>query len=210
MRRRTLLGLLLAAPLAAHAQVPAAPPPPTLPPAASPIAALNAGLLSIMHAGASTPFATRMKTLQPVVEQTFDLRLILRNSVGPRWTAFDAAQQTALLAAFTDFTVASWVANFDSFDGERFEILPDVRKIGSDQVVRTRIVPGSGSPTRLDYVMRDIDNGWKAVDILLNGSISRVAVQRSDFRAQLASGDPGPLIAMLRDKVTALAAGAKS
>jgi phospholipid transport system substrate-binding protein len=58
--------------------------------------------------------------------------------------------------------------------------------------------------------MRDIDGQWKAVDILLNGSISRVAVQRSDFRALLASGNPDPLIAMLRDKVTALAAGAKS
>ena len=209
MRRRALLGLLLAAPLAAQAQLPAAPPA-ALPPAAAPIAALNAGLLAVMHAGAATPFAARMHSLQPVVEHTFDLRLILRNSVGPRWTAFAAAQQAALLAAFTDFTVASWVANFDSFDGERFDILPGVRQIGSDQVVRTRIVPGSGDPTRLDYVMRSIDNGWKAVDILLNGTISRVAVQRSDFRAQLASGDPAPLIATLNAKVAAFAAGAKS
>ena len=163
-----------------------------------------------MRAAPSTPFQTRMDTLLPVVERAFDLPQILRNSVGPRWSSFPPEQQNELLDAFSRFTVASWVANFDSFDGQRFEILPDVRMVGSDQIVHTRITPRSGDPTRLDYVMRDTDGSWKAIDILLNGSISRVAVQRSDFRSQLSGGSPAPLIAMLRDKVTALAAGAKS
>jgi phospholipid transport system substrate-binding protein len=208
MRRRALLGVLLGAPLAAPLAGRAIAAAQSA--AAAPVAALNAGLLAIMHDGATTPFAARMKSLQPIVQRTFDLSLILSNAVGLRWTEFTAGQKAQLLAAFTAFTVASWVANFDSFDGQRFDISPDVRKISADQVIRTEIVASDGDKTRLDYVMRDIDGQWKAVDILLNGSISRVAVQRSDFRALLASGNPDPLIAMLRDKVTALAAGAKS
>ena len=43
--------------------------------------------------------------------------------------------------------------------------------------------------------------------MLLNGSISRVAVQRSDFRALLGGGDAATLIASLRGKVARLAAG---
>jgi phospholipid transport system substrate-binding protein len=70
-------------------------------------------------------------------------------------------------------------------------------------------VPTSGDPTRLDYVMRQTARGWRAIDILLDGSISRVAVQRSDFRGLLKGGDPTPLIAMLRKKVTELADGQK-
>ena len=203
MKRRTLIALSLVAPFARRAWAA------NLPAPASPIAALNDGLLAVMHAGA-TPFASRMQTLQPLVERAFNLPLILRNSIGPRWTSFTPQQQAQLLDAFTNFTVASWVANFDKYDGERFEILPDLRSIGSDQVVQTRIVLRNGDPTRLDYVMRNSGNAWKAVDILLNGSISRVAVQRSDFRSQLTSSDPTPLIGMLREKVASLAAGAKT
>ncbi len=58
--------------------------------------------------------------------------------------------------------------------------------------------------------MRRYGSAWKAVDVLLDGSISRVAVQRSDFRALVGSGDAGKLIATLRTKTEALEAGRKS
>lgn len=201
-RRAALAGLLALAATPARAEA--------LPAPALPIARLNAGLLAAMHAGAATPFATRAAALRPVVEQAFDLATILRNSVGPRWRAFPAATQAELLAAFTTFTVASWTANFDSFGGERFEISPTLRQVGADQVVESRIVPAKGAPTRLDYVMRDGAAGWQAVDVLVDGAISRVATQRSDFRSLLAGGDPAPLLATLRRKAEALAAGAAS
>jgi phospholipid transport system substrate-binding protein len=68
-------------------------------------------------------------------------------------------------------------------------------------------MPASGDPVKLDYVVHRDNGEWKIIDVLLNGSISRVAVQRSDFRALLSSGDAGPLIASLRSKVARLAAG---
>jgi len=104
--------------------------------------------------------------------------------------------------------VASYVANFDSFSGETFALAPDLRHVGRDVVVQTRIIGTGGEMTRLDYVMRDINGGWHVVDILLDGSISRVAVTRSDFRSLLAEGGAPKLIASLRDKVASLKAGA--
>ncbi len=108
---------------------------------------------------------------------------------------------------FRRFTVASYVANFDSFDGEKLELLPESRNVGADQVVASQIVPASGAPTRIDYVMRRTQAGWRAVDVLLNGSISRVAVQRSDFRSLLGSGDATPLIQSLQRKIADLSGG---
>ena len=58
--------------------------------------------------------------------------------------------------------------------------------------------------------MRDGSGAWRAVDVLLEGSISRVAVQRSDFRKILASGDADALIASLRRKIADLSDGALS
>jgi phospholipid transport system substrate-binding protein len=174
-----------------------------------PIRRLNEALLQAMHAGTAMPFAERARLIAPAVEHAFDLAQILRSSVGPRWSAMPAPQQADLLDVFTHYTVASYVANFDNFAGERFDILPDLRQVGSDQVVQTRIVPATGDATRIDYQMRDTGAGWRVVDVLLEGSISRVAVQRSDFRSLLATGDPGPLIASLRSKIAGLESGGK-
>lgn len=199
--RRTLLAGLALLPMAgARAQA-------ALPAPAQPIARLNAALLAGMQAGTATPFARRAAALRPVVEQVFDLATILRNSVGPRWADFPQPTQDALLAAFTDFTVASWTSNFDSFAGERFEVSPTLRAVGADQVVESRIIPPTGDPTRLDYQMRETPQGWRAVDVLVDGAISRVATQRSDFRGLLADGGADRLLAMLREKAAAMAAG---
>ncbi len=193
MKRRALLGFA-ALLVAAGPEGPEAP-----------IAAFNAGLLAGMKSGGAVPFATRAAALAPLVERAFDLRAILQASVGPGWNRFSAAQQADILAAFRAFTVANWVGNFDSFVGETLEILPGGRKVGNDEVIATRIVPPTGAATRLDYVMRQGPAGWQAVDILVDGAISRVAVQRSDFRTLLKDGDPAPLIANLRDRTAGLA-----
>jgi len=202
-RRMALGGLLLPClgHLAAAAAAAADPEP------AAPIAALNRGLIAGMRAGKVTPFTQRFNTLAPLVEGAFDIPGILQASVGPRWSALPPAQQAKLLDVFRRFTIASYVANFDTFGGEKLDVLPDSRSVGADQVVATQIVPSNGTPTRIDYVMRRTPAGWRAVDVLLNGSISRVAVQRSDFRSLLASGDAGPLIQSLQRKIADLSGG---
>ena len=204
MNRRALIFAVCAAPLLAsriaRADDSATP--------EAPIAALNAALLKVMHAGKKVSFAERSAMLRPVVEQVFDLPLLLRNSVGNvRWPAIPDEQKATLLDLFTQFTVASDVANFDDFSGETFTITPDTRKVENDVVVPSRIVASNGDVTKLDYVMRQTEGAWRVVDILLDGSISRVAVTRSDFRALLAPGDAGKLIDSLRTKVANLVAG---
>ena len=201
VRRRALLAAAFAPLLAPAARAAPAD-------AVAPIEALNAGLLAAMHAGTATPFAQRFNALAPVVERAFNLPAVLQASIGPRWASLPAAQQGQLLEVFRRFTVASYVSSFKEFNGERIETLPESRAIGADQVVATQIVPANGEPTRIDYVMRQAAGGWRAVDVLLNGSISRVAVQRSDFRALVGQGDASRLIANLQGKVTDLSGGA--
>lgn len=175
---------------------------------AAPIARLDAALLAAMHAGTATPFATRYASLAPAVEAAFDLPAILAASVGLGWSSIPRAQQQTLLTAFIRFTVATYAANFNSFGGERIDLLPNRRQVGAETVVATQIVPANSRPTRIDYVMRQTASGWRAVDVLLDGSISRVAVQRSDFRSILASGGAPALATTLDRKTAALSGGA--
>lgn len=174
--------------------------------ALKPIQTLYAALLDLTRQGRSVPFRQRFDTLAPVIDQVYELDTVLRVSVGPRWATMDDSTKQALSRAFRNFTVATYVANFDVYEGEKFEVLPDVRTTGSDVIVSSRIVPGKGDPTRIDYVMRD-SGGWRIVDVLFDGTISRVAVQRSDFRSLLASGDAQALITSLEHKTKDLSGG---
>jgi phospholipid transport system substrate-binding protein len=171
-----------------------------------PIQQLDHGLLEIMKDGHATPFEKRFDILAPIVDRTFNLKAILRESVGPSWPDLPADQQDMLTQAFRRYTVASYVNSFDHYHGQHFVIAPTTRSItAGEQVVNTKIVPRSGSPTALDYVMRNGPDGWQVVDVLAEGSISRVAVQRSDFRRLLTRGGPQALAESLRTKSASLA-----
>jgi len=198
--RRGLLAFALALPVMARAQ-PAAEP-------AAPIEALYAGLNKLMHEGKSVPFAVRFHELVPVIDGTFDLRDILVRSVGTHWAGLADPMREKLFAAFRTFTVVTYVANFDHYDSEQFRILPEQRSVGVEKVVATRITQQSGSVVKIDYVMRQEAGGWRVVDVLLDGSISRVAVQRSDFRALLNRGGAPALMASLQQKIADLSGGA--
>jgi phospholipid transport system substrate-binding protein len=173
----------------------------------APIDRFYAALLTIMRAGKTTPFQQRYDSLAPVIDQTFDLEKILGNSVGPRWAALPSDQQSALKEAFRRYTIAVYVSNFDSFSGQRFEVQPASTAVGEEQIVQTRIVPASGESHRLDYVMRQVRGTWKVVDVLADGSISRVAVQRSEMRSPLANGGVPALLERLQRKTAEMSGG---
>jgi len=178
-------------------------------PAVQPIQQLIDGLLRVMRAGSATPFQQRFEILGPIIDQTFDLKIILEESVGPHWVGLSPADKDMLMQAFRRYTVASYVNSFDQYDGQRFEVKPETRPVGANQqVVQTQIIPRKGQGHELDYVMsQGQDGNWRVADVLADGAVSRVAVQRSDFRRLIIRGGPQALANSLRTKTANLSSG---
>jgi phospholipid transport system substrate-binding protein len=172
-----------------------------------PVHQLIDGLLRVMKAGSATPFSQRFDMLSTVIDQTFDLVAILGASVGLAWQSIPADQQDMLVKAFRRYTVSSYVSSFDGFNGQRFLVNPETRIVGAEQVVHTQIIPVSGNKHDLDYVMREGSAGWRIVDVLADGAVSRVAVQRSDFRLLIRRGGATALSENLEAKSLSLANG---
>ncbi len=173
-----------------------------------PVEQLDGALLAAMKAGGRNTFAERYGALAPVIAQVFNLDAVLAASIGLSWATLPEAQKTGLATAFLRYTVSSYVSNFNSYNGQSFQVLPAVRAVGNGEaVVQTRLLRTDGSSVALDYVMRRGPAGWQAVDVLADGSISRVAVQRSDFRAMLMTGGVPALVAGLEHKVGNLSGG---
>ena len=173
----------------------------------APVEQLHTGLIEIMKAGKTAPFRQRYDKIAPVIGRTFDLDVIVRQVVGPRWAALPPDQQAALGDAFRRYTIASYVSNFDDYSGERFEVLPGVAAVGNDRVVKAQIVTASGQAHVLAYVMRQTGAGWRVVDVLAEGSVSRVAAQRSEIRSVLSDGGGSGLLVSLHRKTAELSGG---
>jgi phospholipid transport system substrate-binding protein len=209
--RRWLLGMLMLA--AAPIRQPALANPAfatTVPETATEtITQFNDTLLASMKAGERTGFNRRFQALAPAVDQAFDLPSVLSVSVGSSWASLLPEQQTRLLDAFRRYTVASYAANFANYTGQSFSVAPETRGLDTGRVlVKSRIISASGDATEMDYVMKQTESGWKIVDVLAAGSISRVAVQRSDFRHLLSIGGGDALLSSLERKASDLSGGA--
>jgi phospholipid transport system substrate-binding protein len=176
--------------------------------AVAPVRTLCDALIGIMKAGRGTPFRQRFAMLGPVMDQVFDLPAILQVSVGPNWFSLPSDQQSTLEVAFRRYTLANYVSNFDNYTGQRFEVQPTTKPLpNGEQLAETKIISSSGESHELDYVMRNVGGAWKVVDVLADGSISRVAVQRSDFRRLVARGGAQALIESLNQKTNDLSGG---
>jgi phospholipid transport system substrate-binding protein len=169
---------------------------------AQPVSTLYARLTEIEHSRGS--FAQRAQLLAPVVDQVFNLPVVLQNSLGLRFRTVPEGQKQQLLEQFRQFTVARYVSNFAAGGTDTFKVDPAVTPspVAGDQIVHTQII-ASGASTDINYVMRQGAAGWQVVDVLLNGNISQVAVQRADFGSSLTSGDATSLIDSLRKKTQA-------
>lgn len=177
--------------------------------ASAPVEALDNALIETMKAGRRAPFQQRYDALAPVIEQALDLPFILRISFGSGWASLSPEQQQQLVDAFRRYTIATYLDNFDSYEGQHFTIEPNPRQLQTGQkVVDTQIVSASGGSHQLAYVMHQMPDGtWKAIDVLADGAISRVAVQRSDWSSLLNRGGAPALLATLQKKTEALSQG---
>lgn len=174
----------------------------------APIEQLDAGLLQVMKAGKAAPFQQRYDVLAPLVTRAIDLDAILEGGVGSVWSSLSSADQAALKTAFQHYSIATYVANFDAFNGEKFELYPPAA--GDGPVVKVKIVPGKPEDEThvLGYVMRQTGGAWKAIDVTADSTVSQVVAQQDEIRALVKAGGPSGLYVRLQQKTAELSGGA--
>ena len=139
----------------------------------------------------------RYEKLKPVIDQTFDFPDMVRFVVGSsNWAAMPAAEQQALLAAFGRMTVANYASNFNGYSGEKFVVDPATTARGTDRLVQSRLIT-KDQTVPFGYRMRQTGGSWKILDIYLNGYISQLATQRSDFGSTLTTSGASGLVKKL-------------
>jgi phospholipid transport system substrate-binding protein len=167
---------------------------------------LHASLLEVMQSAAELGYEGRHQRLEPVLEQSYDFPFMIRIALGPTWRELDQRQRAELTELFTDMSVANYAARFNGYDGERFEILGAEPGPRDAVLVRSRIVPADNEPVELNYLLKEFEDGWRIIDVLLDARYSELARQRAEFAAVLRSGGVPDLVATLERKIAQLTA----
>ena len=164
-------------------------------------------LVATMKDGPALRFQGRFERLSPAVTAAFDLPAMTRIAAGAQWPGLSPDDQQRLVAAFSRFSIATYAANFDSFGGERFEVLREVAtpSAGGGTIVETRLTPKTGAPVQLNYLVRPGKSGLRILDVYVNGTISELATRRSEFASVLNSSGAQGLYQMLETRSRDLA-----
>jgi phospholipid transport system substrate-binding protein len=169
---------------------------------------LNETFVDVMKNAAVLGYDGRHAALEPVLTAAYDFPEMTRVSSGRYWRELSDAQRQQLIAAFKEYSLATYAARFDGFDGERFEVLGEDPAPANSVRVNNQIVQSNGQPIRIDYLLRPHGADWRIVDVYLKSSVSELAVRRSEFTSLLAKQGFDGLIAALQAKVSALKKGA--
>ena len=149
----------------------------------------------------------RYTTLAPVVNNVFDVAAMARLAVGPGWDGISPAQQQQLTLAFGRYISATYADRFNSYSGEQLQVTGD-EPYASGVIVETQIVRTGQQPVTINYMMREHNGAWQISDVYLDGTISQLATQRSEFHSILARQGVDGLISALTHKVDLLTSNA--
>lgn len=169
------------------------------------VANLQQGLLWVMKNAQSLGFQGRYEYLLPIVQKDFDVTFMGSKSVGRHWKELDVEQQSEWLGQFTEYLTSNYAGQFKSWDGESFEMLGEEPAPRDTRVVLTRlIVPGSEDVV-LNYRLRKASKGqWRIIDVYLKGTVSELALRRSDFSSILKKKGFGQLVVAMNKKIAEL------
>lgn len=204
-RQRRALALFCA--LLALVALPApAPAQPT--PAAGVVERLHATLLDAMRRADELGYAGRRELIGPVLAATFDFEFMSRLALGGEWRKLDEPQRRRWVSTFQELSLATYAARFDGFTGESFATDATEPAARDTTLVKTRLVRTDDEPVHLNYRLRQDGDGWRIIDIYLNGTVSEVALRRSEYAAVLERSGFEALVAELETKIGSYANGA--
>jgi phospholipid transport system substrate-binding protein len=156
-------------------------------------------LLDTMQHAAALGARGRYQKLEPTILHTYDVPFMAKLTIGSTWAGLTPDKKQQAARAYGRYITAVYASQFDGYSGEKLEVL-GTEKIRRGTLVKSRIVKSDGQPVTLNYVVHDNEVGWQIRDVYETGTISQLAVQRSDFTQILRTGGIDALIAALNKK----------
>ena len=164
------------------------------------------GLLGVMKEAKGLSVQQRYDRLEPLIEETFHLNVMVGFATGTFWRSSSMAQRGRLVRAFKRMNISTLATLFDGYSGEVFEIVEEKPGPKDLWIVETRLVSTDGSSVDIAYIAQKRKGLWRLVDVVVDAGISELRVRRSEYNHVLKKDGVEGLIAVLNRKADELTA----
>jgi phospholipid transport system substrate-binding protein len=168
---------------------------------------LDASLLDVLRQAETLGYKGRLDRLTPALEAAYDLDFMAEKCLGQRWKDLSDQNRAQWLHTFKMLTLANYAARFDHFSGQTFTRLGEEPGANGTVLVRTRVTNPGEEDVELTYRLRETDRGWKIIDVYLKGTVSELALRRSEYSSVLERDGFAALVSSVDAKIADLAAG---
>ena len=169
---------------------------------------LHTELLGVLKEAQALGYQGRYDRISPAIDTAFDLPFMAEKTVGRYWKDLGAEGRTQWIRAFGDLTKANYAARFDHYANQRFEMLGEEAGAYDTVMVRSQVIDPGAENVELTYRLKENGAGWKIVDVYLKGTVSELALRRSEYTAVVGREGFPALLTQVNGKVAALAEGA--
>lgn len=166
---------------------------------------LHANLLEVMQNAEALGYQGRHDQLAPVLPRLFDLPFMAEKSIGRHWKTASEEERRLLVETFTRYMIANYAGRFSGYEGQSFETLAVEPSARGTLLVRTRLIDPTGDDVDLDYRLRKSDGQWRIIDIYLDGTVSELALRRSEYSSLIKREGFEALLAALYERIETLA-----
>jgi len=166
---------------------------------------LQDGLVNILHNSPDSASGGRSTALGNLLSETFDINTMGAIAVGlETYRAWSPEQRQRFLEAFARFMVASHANRLEGTADKSFEIEGSEDAQSNRKIVHARYVRAGHDPVSVDYLVQMTKNGWRILDVYLDGTVSLLALHRSEFTSVLRNEGFDGFIAAMNAKADEL------
>lgn len=171
---------------------------------AEPVEKVDAALLEAMKRADELGFQGRYELLAPVLEEAFDFSYMAQISVGQHWQKLTQVQRQEFVEVFSELSIATFASRFDGYSGESFRVGETREGPRGAKLVVNRLVKSNGESVPINFLLREADERWRIVDILLDAKYSELATKRSEYTSVVDSQGFDKLLKLIDSKVAEL------
>jgi phospholipid transport system substrate-binding protein len=168
---------------------------------------LHDSLLGVLQKAEDLGYQGRYEQLGPILADAYDLSFMAEKVVGRQWKRLGESDRQRWCQTFGELTRANYAARFKDYRGQTFETLGEEPAANETVLVRTRVRDPGGEDVDLTYRLYRGNGRWQVVDVYALGTVSELALRRSEYSAVLKRDGFDALLGSVNDKIAALAAG---
>ena len=120
----------------------------------------------------------RDEQLAGLLARGFDLGTISKLAMGRRWRSTSAEERAAFRQLFERYLLTTYSRRLGAYTGQQLTVT-GWKPLRSDAMVSS-IVTGKTSEIHVDWRVRDSGNGWRVVDVVIEG-VSMLVTQRNEL-----------------------------